>query len=108
MYIILGGYRPFRGEGDECLEKIRYGEYTFLRKYWSEVSDDAKRLISGMLTVDVQRRVTAEEALESDWIVSYEEQRRARKVAAKRKKAKAAKQRNSEIDPAHNKSRFES
>ena len=91
MYIVLGGYRPFRGEGDDCLEKIRYGEYTFHRKYWSEVSDDAKLLISRMLTVDVSRRITAAEALESDWILAYEEERRARKAAAKKKKAKAQK-----------------
>jgi calcium/calmodulin-dependent protein kinase (CaM kinase) II/calcium/calmodulin-dependent protein kinase I len=70
IYIILGGYRPFRGEGDDCLEKIRYGEYAFHRKYWSHVSDEAKLLISRMLTVDVTRRITALEALESDWIMS--------------------------------------
>ena len=29
IYIILGGYRPFRGEGEDCMEKIRYGEYKF-------------------------------------------------------------------------------
>jgi serine/threonine protein kinase len=70
IYIVLGGYRPFRGEGEECMEKIRYGEYKFHQKYWSTVSDNAKRLISRMLTVDVTRRITAAEALESDWILS--------------------------------------
>ena len=73
IYILLGGYRPFRGEGDECLEKIRYGEYKFHQKYWSDVSDEAKILISRMLTVDPTRRITAEEALRSSWIMSGEE-----------------------------------
>ena len=89
MYIILGGYRPFRGEGEECMEKIRYGEYKFHKKYWSEVSDDAKFLISRMLTVDVSKRITAADALESDWILDWEEEmaeRRARKAARRKKK----------------------
>jgi serine/threonine protein kinase len=70
IYIVLGGYRPFRGEGEDCMEKIRYGEYKFHQKYWSTVSDEAKGLISRMLTVDVSRRITAAEALESAWILS--------------------------------------
>lgn len=70
LFILLGGYRPFRGEGEDCLERIRYGEFSFHRKYWSHVSGDAKILISAMLTVDVGERITAAEALESDWILS--------------------------------------
>jgi len=66
LYILLGGYRPFRGEGEECLERIRYGEYQFHRKYWSHVSDDTKDLIAQMLTVDISHRITAQEALDSD------------------------------------------
>lgn len=73
IYIILGGYRPFRGEGEDCMEKIRYGEYKFHQRYWSDISDEAKILISRMLTVDPQRRITAEEALQSSWIASVDE-----------------------------------
>lgn len=85
IYILLGGYRPFRGEGDDCLEKIRYGEYSFHRKYWSHVSDEAKQLISSMLTVDVTQRITAKEALESDWIAScdYDDRRRKKKSTSR-------------------------
>jgi calcium/calmodulin-dependent protein kinase I len=100
IYIILGGYRPFRGEGEDCLEKIRYGEFQFHRKYWSAVSDEAKGCISSMLTVDVTRRITAADALESDWILSFtdNEPRRPKKkpstgkkkVATKKPKKKAA------------------
>lgn len=98
IYIILGGYRPFRGEGEECLEKIRYGEFQFHRKYWSAVSDDAKMLISRMLTVDVTRRITAAEALESDWFLDFEEEQPKpkkkstgkKKVGAKKPKKKTA------------------
>jgi calcium/calmodulin-dependent protein kinase I len=87
IYVVLGGYRPFRGEGDECMEKIRYGVFSFHRKYWGHVSDEAKMLISRMLTVDVSRRIKAEEALESPWILSAEP----RKKKVKKKPASVKK-----------------
>lgn len=68
LYILFGGYRPFRGEGDECLEKIRYCEYKFHAKYWSHVSEETRDLIDCMLTVDVGQRITAQEALDCDLI----------------------------------------
>jgi calcium/calmodulin-dependent protein kinase I len=83
LYILLGGYRPFRGEGEDCLEKIRYGEYKFHRKYWSHVSDDVKQLISGMLTVDPSRRLTAQEALDCDLIMSTPDKERRKKSKKK-------------------------
>jgi serine/threonine protein kinase len=72
IYIVLGGYRPFRGEGDEVMKQIRYGEYKFHKRYWSHVSKEAKSLITQMLTVDPEKRITAEEALNSDWIKAKE------------------------------------
>lgn len=68
IYIVLGGYRPFRGEGEEVMKQIRYGEYKFHKRYWSHVSDDAKSLIAAMLTVDKDQRITAQDALKSSWI----------------------------------------
>lgn len=72
IYIVLGGYRPFRGEGDEVMKQIRYGEYKFHKRYWSHVSAEAKDLITEMLTVDPEKRITAEAALNSDWIKAQE------------------------------------
>jgi serine/threonine protein kinase len=34
--MVLGGYRPFRGEGEDCLEKIRYETC-----HRTHISDDA-------------------------------------------------------------------
>ena len=68
IYIVLGGYRPFRGEGEEVMKQIRYGEYKYHKRYWSHVSQDAKDLITSMLTVDPSLRVTAMDALDSPWI----------------------------------------
>ena len=72
IYIVLGGYRPFRGEGEEVMRQIRYGEYKFHKRYWSHVSKEAKSLIQQMLTVDPQQRITAEEALKSEWVTAQE------------------------------------
>lgn len=68
IYIVLGGYRPFRGEGEEVMRQIRYGEYKFHKRYWGHVSEEAKSLISSMLTVDPEKRITATDALNSPWI----------------------------------------
>ncbi|KAL3945402.1 MAG: hypothetical protein SGBAC_000535 [Bacillariaceae sp.] len=72
IYIVLGGYRPFRGEGEEVMKQIRYGEYKFHKRYWSHVSKEAKSLIQQMLTVDPQLRITAEDALKSEWVTAEE------------------------------------
>eukprot|EP00751_Fragilariopsis_kerguelensis_P001398 CAMPEP_0170828392 /NCGR_PEP_ID=MMETSP0733-20121128/47892_1 /TAXON_ID=186038 /ORGANISM="Fragilariopsis kerguelensis, Strain L26-C5" /LENGTH=1350 /DNA_ID=CAMNT_0011192863 /DNA_START=48 /DNA_END=4100 /DNA_ORIENTATION=+ len=72
IYIVLGGYRPFRGEGEDVMRQIRYGDYKFHKRYWGHVSDDAKKLIRSMLTVDPEKRITAENALYDRWIQSDE------------------------------------
>jgi serine/threonine protein kinase len=68
LYILLGGYRPFRGEGEEVMRLTRYGEFKFHKRYWRNISEGAKILISRMLTVDPICRITATAALQSDWI----------------------------------------
>jgi len=74
LYILIGGYRPFRGEGEAVMRLIRYGEFKFHKRYWSEVTEDAKILISRMLTVNPIARITATGALQSDWIRMTEEE----------------------------------
>ena len=68
-YLLLGGYRPFRGDSNEIMRQIRYGEYKFNKRYWSEISEEAKILISRMLTVNPIVRITATAALQSDWLM---------------------------------------
>jgi calcium/calmodulin-dependent protein kinase (CaM kinase) II/calcium/calmodulin-dependent protein kinase I len=70
LYILIGGYRPFRGSGTEIMRQIRYGEYEFHEQYWNHVSREAKDLIKRMMTVHPVKRITAAEALESDWMVA--------------------------------------
>lgn len=68
LYILLGGYRPFRGEGEEVWRLTRYGIFKFHKRYWANISEDAKILISRLLTVDPVCRITATAALQSDWV----------------------------------------
>jgi serine/threonine protein kinase len=69
IFIMLGGYYPFRGTSEgEVLKNVRYGQFKFRDKYWKGISQDAKDLIKRMLVVDPNERITAEEALRSSWI----------------------------------------
>lgn len=68
-YILLGGYPPFiESNQKELFRKIRQGRYEFHVEYWGQVSSSAKDLISSLLTVDPQRRLTAQEAINGSWI----------------------------------------
>jgi len=68
-YILLGGYPPFHDEKQSNLfKKIKVGEYQFHPEYWSSVSTEAKDLISQLLTVDVNKRITADKACDHPWI----------------------------------------
>ena len=68
MYILLGGYAPFEGPVDQLANLILQGEYEFHDKFWKYTSDSAKNLISSCLQVNPDYRITAEEALTSDWM----------------------------------------
>jgi len=73
LYLMLGGYRPFRGDTNEIMKQIRYGEFKFAKRYWNCISGDAMHLITRMLTVNPALRITATLALQSDWIVYDDE-----------------------------------
>ena len=69
IYILLCGFPPFYADNDALLyEKIKKGEYEFLRPYWDPISDEAKDLIRRMLTVDPKQRITCQGCLEHPWL----------------------------------------
>mmetsp|Transcript_906 Transcript_906/g.1241 ORF Transcript_906/g.1241 Transcript_906/m.1241 type:complete len:348 (-) Transcript_906:134-1177(-) len=69
VYILLGGYPPFIEQNQRDLfRKIRKGQYEFHEEYWGQVSDEAKSLISSLLTVSPNRRLSADESLTNVWI----------------------------------------
>jgi len=72
-YILLGGYPPFHDDRDQAalFRKIRKGVFRFHPQYWDHISDEAKDLIKGLLTLDMEKRITIDEALEHPWVSMY-------------------------------------
>jgi len=70
LYILLGGYPPFiESTQRDLFRKIRKGDYEFHEEYWGTVSAEAKELISSLLMVSITKRLTAEQALQNEWIL---------------------------------------
>ncbi|CAK7895393.1 hypothetical protein CAAN1_10S00804 [[Candida] anglica] len=71
LYTILCGFPPFYDDNpDQLTMKILKGEYVFLNPWWDEVSAEAKHLISKMLVIDPEQRITAEEIWRHPWIAN--------------------------------------
>ncbi|CAK9073302.1 unnamed protein product [Durusdinium trenchii] len=69
MYVLLCGYPPFLADTDpQVLALVRRGHFTFPAEDWSQVSDDAKNLITKLLAMKPAERFTAEQALNHIWI----------------------------------------
>eukprot|EP01026_Neomeris_dumetosa_P050353 TRINITY_DN4412_c0_g1_i1.p1 TRINITY_DN4412_c0_g1~~TRINITY_DN4412_c0_g1_i1.p1 ORF type:complete len:392 (-),score=46.63 TRINITY_DN4412_c0_g1_i1:2722-3744(-) len=75
LFILLSGYSPFDDENDAVLfDKIRQGNYDADDPIWDVVSEGAKDLVSKLLDVNPENRLTAEQALEHPWIVKHTKQ----------------------------------
>lgn len=73
-YVLLGGYAPFEGGPlEELASAIMLGEFEFHEDYWKNISPAAKDLITSMLQVRPERRITAGEALSCKWMEVEEE-----------------------------------
>ena len=44
-----------------------------MTEYWGQVSQDAKKLISSLLTVDPNKRSTAPKVMQSKWMVAEDD-----------------------------------
>ena len=59
MYVLLSGYLPFQGPNKyEVFKKILAGKFHFNHKEFAKVSNEGKDLISKLLRVDPNKRVT--------------------------------------------------
>ena len=68
MYVLLSGHFPFFGKTEnDITKKILSGKFVFNKKYFSNVSDKAKDLISKCLIYNKNKRITAEEALKHEF-----------------------------------------
>lgn len=69
LYILMAGYPPFNGNNQrELFRLIKKGRYEFHRQYWSNISGEAKDLVSKLLVVNPSNRFTSSEALQSEWM----------------------------------------
>lgn len=70
LFLLIGGYLPFDDEDDEVIfDLTRDGYFEFRPEFFNGVSSGAKELITRMLTVNPKKRISASNALKSDWIV---------------------------------------
>ncbi|XP_071481598.1 serine/threonine-protein kinase Chk2-like [Diadema antillarum] len=74
LYICLAGYPPFSDEikAMPLQDQIKRGYYSFPKKYWGSVSEDAIDMVKKLLTVDPKRRLTTQQALAHPWLEDQE------------------------------------
>lgn len=73
MYILLCGFPPFYSNHGLAIspgmkKRIRTGQYDFPNPEWKNVSQSAKDLIKGMMSVDPSRRLTIDLVMRNSWI----------------------------------------
>lgn len=69
LYILLCGFPPFYDDNNKKLfSLIISANYTFPEPYWTDVSADAKDLVSQLLVVDPAQRLTAAQILQHRWM----------------------------------------
>ncbi|MCP9263192.1 Peripheral plasma membrane protein CASK [Dirofilaria immitis] len=68
LYILLCGRLPFVGSQQRVYESITEGRYSHHGGTWQQISDSAKDLLIRLLTVDPNNRISAEGALNHEWL----------------------------------------
>ncbi|KAG1946905.1 serine/threonine-protein kinase DCLK3 [Pimephales promelas] len=71
LFVLLSGFPPFRSPDrnqEELFRLIQKGEVHFLSPYWDNVSEGAKALVRALLEVNPNRRLTAGQTLQQDWL----------------------------------------
>ncbi|XP_047338405.1 calcium and calcium/calmodulin-dependent serine/threonine-protein kinase-like [Impatiens glandulifera] len=69
LYILLSGHPPFIAQSlTQKQQMIMAGEFMFYERSWKNISPSAKQLISSLLTVDPNKRPTAQEILQHPWV----------------------------------------
>ena len=68
LYMLLTGRPPFGGNNDyEIMEKIKTGKFDLSSPPFDTLSPEVKDLISSLLEIDVNKRLSAQDALKHNW-----------------------------------------
>ena len=81
LFLLLGGYLPFDDDDEEkVFDRTRNGQYDFRPRYWKNISNGAKDLVSQCLTINPSKRVDATQALQHEWMALRESELESHKV----------------------------
>ena len=73
LYVFMSGYLPFQGNSrDEVFQKISAGQYHFNHPEFKDCSSNIIDLIKKLLCVNLEKRLTAFEALKHPWFESID------------------------------------
>lgn len=88
LFLLLGGYLPFEDEDeDKVFDRTRNGLYEFHPHYFGRVSNDAKELVTMLLTINPGKRASAEKAMEHKWMKRNDQQLQEKQLNADKLKA---------------------
>jgi len=74
LYTLLVGYEPFEAETtEEIFKKVTKGKFNMKGPEWDIISPSAKDLVQKMLTYDMNKRISAQDAFNHEWFVGLEE-----------------------------------
>ncbi|KAF8356628.1 hypothetical protein PRIPAC_91623 [Pristionchus pacificus] len=80
MYTLMAGYAPFYHRKQLMMMRmIQEAKYNFEGEQWTNVTADAKNLISGLLVVDPLTRLSANDALNHQWMGVTKAEKEAKK-----------------------------
>ncbi len=71
VYIMLVGYPPFHDHDMvQLVKKIKYKPVSFEGPQWALISEEGKDFLGNLLDKDRSNRMTAQQALEHEWLVN--------------------------------------
>ncbi len=72
LYMTLTGSPPFDGQtDDEIINRIKIGKYNKTSKRFLEHSKEVRDLVTSLLEKDIDKRLSAKEALKHEWFIKY-------------------------------------
>ena len=74
LYILICGYPPFNGDDEEQIySMVKKGKYITEGTIWDEASQDLKDLLKNLLCKEINKRYSAQQALNHVWFKKMKE-----------------------------------